>query len=192
MKNETKFEQDNKKQKNKKRTGKWRRNNVDLKKKGDFASTHRERERRKTGGRMKKEGSCWPTLRQPTTRWQGACSRRYYFHFSSPMLRSPFLSTPQPENKEKKRRISFFFCCCSYQEGGGKDIIVTDRRENPKDERREILRRRSTISAWNVNIPSFRINKKSREEKKKNLKMFLLASDPDDFSPKKKKVKRMK
>ena len=106
LKNETKFEQDNKKQKNKKRTGKWRRNNVDKIKKGDFASTHRERERRKTGGRMKKEGSCWPTLRQPTTRWQGACSRRYYFHFSSPMLRSPFL-LHQPE-KKKRKRISFF------------------------------------------------------------------------------------
>ena len=107
LKNETKFEQDNKKKKNnKKRTGKWRRNNVDKIKKGDFARTHRERERRKTGGRMKKEGSCWPTLRQPTTRWQGACSRRYYFHFSSPMRRSPFL-LHQPE-KKKRKRISFF------------------------------------------------------------------------------------
>ena len=67
--------------------------------------------------------------------------------------------SPQPENKKKRRRISFLFCC-SYREDGGGGISSSPIEEKTPRMRGEILRRRSTISAWNVNIPSFRINKK--------------------------------
>jgi hypothetical protein len=141
LKNESKNEEEKKKQRRLLKKQKTQNQ------KKDFASTHTEKEKgEKAGGRMKKEGSCWPTLRQPTTRWQGACSRRYYFHL---LLPDAALSVSiYSATGKKRRRISFFFVVVPTGMGrGGGDIIVTDRRENPKDEGREILRRRSTISA---------------------------------------------
>lgn len=53
--------------------------------KGEKGESERSSERED-----KRQGSCWPTLRQPTTRSQGACSRGYS---GTGMLRAPLSPT---------------------------------------------------------------------------------------------------
>lgn len=59
----------------------------ELMRKGEKGESERSSERED-----KRQGSCWPTLRQPTTRSQGACSRGYS---GTGMLRAP-LSPSRP------------------------------------------------------------------------------------------------